>query len=388
MPTPEEMCLKLFVLITYFIYQLNLLIKTINNSLIKIIKYCVRILINSLKFTILWFISRIKHNIKLNVKFIVKVLCLSVLFYGGIEVTKEYFSYPYVYRLSVKPSERLDLPPITVCTEKRVFFDKSRINRYFNVSLESNKQQVNHEINKVFKLCQTIMESIDCIESIDYVIYHYVINQFYWEYQNKLLTNYTFSELYNKFTIKSNELIKCSAKLHSKDKTNSNNNNSSDSQVMTDCSQSYAVLETIYGNKDFGICFTYFYTNHYNYYLIDDDFIQFDISFETQQKFISSGYYDEYYNKIYDSFIQDPYLLFNVRDLHFKDNFGLYIFVNPMTEPLMASKETSSKTTKIGLNGRLKITSTHLQLLSKPYMKSCREYGIVYYVTLYNSIII
>ena len=59
-----------------------------------------------------------------------------------------------------------------------------------------------------------------------------------------------------------------------------------------------------------------------------------------------------------------------------------------MTEPLMPSKETSIKTTKIGLNGRFKITSTHLQLLSKPYMKSCREYGIVYYVTLYNSIII
>ena len=44
------------------------------------------------------------------VKLLVKVLCLSVLFYGGIEVTKEYFSYPYVYRLNVKPSERLDLP--------------------------------------------------------------------------------------------------------------------------------------------------------------------------------------------------------------------------------------------------------------------------------------
>ena len=187
-------------------------------------------------------------------------------------------------------------------------------------------------------------------------------------------------------------MIKCSGRFHSQYKANNNNlNNSSDSQVMTDCSQSYAVLETIYGNKDFGICFTYFYTNHYNYYLIDDDFIQFDISFETQQKFISSGYYDEYYNKIYDSFIQDvdyPYLLLNVRDLYFRDNFGLYIFVNPMTEPLMASKETSIKTTRIGLNGRLKITSTHLQLLSKPYMKSCREYGIVYYVKLYNTIII
>src|ERR1700733_6218473 len=91
----------------------------------------------------------------IKVKLLAKVLCLSVLFYGGIEVTKEYFSYPYVYRLSVKPSERLDLPPITVCTEKHVFFDKSRINRYFNVSLESNKQRVNKEINKFLKVFKT-----------------------------------------------------------------------------------------------------------------------------------------------------------------------------------------------------------------------------------------
>jgi len=53
-----------------------------------------------------------KSHVKSYTKLLVKVLCLSVLFYGGIEVTKEYFSYPYVYRLSVKPSEGLHLPPI------------------------------------------------------------------------------------------------------------------------------------------------------------------------------------------------------------------------------------------------------------------------------------
>ena len=81
-------------------------------------------------------------------------------------------------------------------------------------------------------------------------------------------------------------------KIAFRHKTNNNDNNSSDSQVMTDCSQSYAVLETIYGNKDFGICFTYFYTNDDNYYLIDDDFIQFDINYETQQKFLINGYFE------------------------------------------------------------------------------------------------
>jgi len=291
------------------------------------------------------------------------VLCLSVLFYGGIEVTKEYFSYPYVYRLSVKPSERLDLPPITVCTERNVFFDKSRINRYFNVSLESNKQQVNNEMNKVLKACEAIWKSTDCIQLNDFVIYNYFMNQFYWEYQNKLLTNYTFSELYDKFTIKSNELIKCSAKLHSKDKTNSNNNNSSDSQVMTDCSQSYAVLETIYGNKDFGICFTYFYTNTDNQYLIDDDFVQFDINYETQQKFLINGYYDGKYS------LNDELKLYS------SEYFRFYIFTKPLNPSHMVSPDEWIHTKRIGLNARLKITTTHFHLLSNPYMNRCHRNG-------------
>src|SRR5882757_5779188 len=90
--------------------------------------------------TLFVFITRnINYTFKSSLKLLVKVLCLSVLFYGGIEVTKEYFSYPYVYRLSVKPNERLDLPPITVCTERDVLFDKTRINQYFNVTHDMSK---------------------------------------------------------------------------------------------------------------------------------------------------------------------------------------------------------------------------------------------------------
>src|ERR1700722_16359532 len=114
-----------------------------------------------------------------------------------------------------------------------------------------------------------------------------------------MLSNLSFREMYDNFTIKSSQLIKCSAKLHFKHKTNNNDNNSSDSQVMTDCSQSYAVLETIYGNKDFGICFTYFYTNTDNQYLIDDDFVQFDINYETQQKFLINGYFETNLERVY-----------------------------------------------------------------------------------------
>jgi len=311
------------------------------------------------------------------VKLWIKLMCLSVLFYSVIEVTKEYFSYPYVYRLSVKPSERLDLPPITVCTERHVFLDKTKINQYFNLTqeYETYKQIAEQNETELIKRCYNDLKG-----EYTYMLFlckllngykNYLLNKYFINYKTILLTTYTFSELYDKFTIKSNELIKCTARLYSLDKSNSNNNNSSDSQVMTDCSQSYAVLETIYGNKDFGICFTYFYTNHYNYYLIDDDFIQFDINYETQQKFLLKGYLETNTSKI----LKYPLKYRNELNLYSDDYFVLHFFVNQMNKPLMTSKETSIQTKRIGLNARLKITTTHLRLISTPYMNECKENG-------------
>src|ERR1700761_9000179 len=96
-----------------------------------------------------------KSKIISYVKLLVKVLCLSVLFYSGIEVTKEYFSYPYVYRLSVESNKGLDLPPITVCTERYVYFDKTRINTHFNLTKEykAYKQFVKNKTNILIKNC-------------------------------------------------------------------------------------------------------------------------------------------------------------------------------------------------------------------------------------------
>ena len=153
--------------------------------------------------------------------------------------------------------------------------------------------------------------------------------------------------------------------------------NSSDSHVMTDCSQSYAVLETIYGNKDFGICFTYFYTNHYNYYLKDNDFIQFDINYETQQKFLINGYFEANYSTLFkkSKYTGDEWL--PLKKPYFDDYFALnFVVTSPMTTLLMAQKETTIRSTRIGLKARLKITATHLYLISSPYMSECNEQGM------------
>ena len=353
------------------------------NSIKLILRLSFKIFLLTYKFT-----KQVIFGIK--VKLLVKVLCLSVLFYGEIEVTKEYFSYPYVYRLSVKPSERLDLPPITICTERDIIFDKQRINNYFNISNEyesykliafylttnsiNNCNQNKRQLNWLF--CQYVEN-----------IRNYYLNKFYEKYNIKLKSNFSFNELYNNFTTKSSELIHCSAKLHLKDKTNNNSNNSSDSQVITDCSQSYAVLETIYRNKDFGICFTYFYTNSDNQYLIGDDFIEFDINYETQQKYLINGYFETYNTKRLDMRIYEE-LVVPKRKLYFDDYFGLNLFVNQLNKPLMESKGEWIHTNRIGLNARLKITTTHFHLLSNPYMKRCHKNGnsnifLFYYLNKY-----
>ena len=125
-------------------------------------------------------------------------------------------------------------------------------------------------------------------------------------------------------------------------------------------------METIYGNKDFGICFTYFYTNTDNQYLIDDDFVQFDINYETQQKFLINGYYDGKYS------LNDELKLYS------SDYFRFYIFTKPLNPSHMVSSDEWIHTKRIGLNARLKITTSNFHLLSNPYMKRCHENGIYF----------
>jgi len=323
------------------------------------------------------------YNLKLFIKVFLKCLFILLLFYGAIEVTKEYFSYPYVYTLFVKPSTRLDLPPITVCTERGVIFVKTKIFNYLNLSREYEE----YKQNVSFKSKQYLNDCLDSKKSKDGYRYgtwacdeemknfnNYYMNTFYEKFELVLLSNFTFRQLYDNFTVKSSELIHCSAKLHSKDKTNNNSNNSSDSQVITDCSQSYAVLETIYGNKDFGICFTYFYTNHNNYYLIDDDFIKFDINYETQQNIFKNEHVDLKFKRMFD-FSDSKTKIFEPS--YFKKYFVFYIFTNNnINSHFLTSKDTALKTVRIGTHIKLRLSKTYVDLLSAPFMDYCTHQGL------------
>ena len=123
----------------------------------------------------------------------IKLLCLSVLFYSVIEVTKDYFSYPYIYRLIVKPSEGLHLPPISICTERDVLFDKTRIIDYFNISQDYESYKLD-SIQRAIQLeseCITIYQKM--YQEATYLVCkifryyaNYLFNKYFIEYKTQI----------------------------------------------------------------------------------------------------------------------------------------------------------------------------------------------------------
>src|ERR1700744_2447475 len=97
----------------------------------------------------------INANLKTKYLLVLKIFCFIILCYEGFEITEDFLHYPYVYTFGVEPSQGLDLPPITICTERDVFFDKTRIVRHFNLSreYESYKVWVKEDSNKLYNTC-------------------------------------------------------------------------------------------------------------------------------------------------------------------------------------------------------------------------------------------
>ena len=79
--------------------------------------------------------------------FVFKFSSLLLLLYSVICVTFDYFSYPYIYSLIVSDNNRgFDLPAISLCTERNVFFDKTKVNHYLNLTEKYRRIQKQSEI--------------------------------------------------------------------------------------------------------------------------------------------------------------------------------------------------------------------------------------------------
>ena len=288
-----------------------------------------------------------------------KVMCFSLLIYTSVLVTFDYFSYPYVFKLNVNNNiNGFDLPPISFCTETNVLFDKNKFIAFFNSSQvfrDFRTQEVEDWNEKVKRDFNKLGRDPDPNKWDNPTYWYLVIPQYPYpkekfDKRKEFFKDLSFNEMIG-LMIRANQMINCSAKLHSR-------YHSKEIQTQ-DCVQDFNVLESIYGNKDFGICYTFFDSNE-KFYLKDNDYIEFDLSYENGPDFIRNPFFDFIFEQI-------------IRN--FNENVVIYVMVEQNFKQFESIEGNSIKLSRQGLEGELKFTKTAVNYISSPYMNECHHYG-------------
>ena len=296
---------------------------------------------------------------------LMKALCFVSLIYTSVLVTLDFFEYPYVFKLNVNNNiNGFDLPPISFCTETNVLFDKNKIISFYNKSQEfqdfkaDDLKNAKNEHDTRIEECEVNNDPIWCKFTLE-GLNHYLKTNF--DKNNIFVNDLSFDDK-KYLMIGANQLINCSAKLHSRDDSN---------EIQTEnCIKKFQVLESIFGNQDFGICFTFFYSND-RFYLKDDDYIEFKFSYENGPDFYRNSFFE-----------------FDLREylkILFDENSVIYVLIHQKNKHFVANKQNSIKLSRQGLEGEIKLMKTSVNLLSIPYMELCEDHGKFFINTnLYN----
>ena len=176
----------------------------------------------------------------------------------------------------------------------------------------------------------------------------------------------------NSLTINVNQLFDCSAKVHFR-------NESFESNVheINNCFQYFNSLKSIYANEEIGICFEFFAKN-YSIYLREEDYIEIIVKYKSQINVLVSPLLEMNYrfsssmSRRKDFFFMESFF----KSLFIYDQyFGLYFFVDPKTRLVPKNRDIAIKSNKNSLNAELRITKKYVELLTKPYMNKCTNYG-------------
>ena len=314
--------------------------RIILTSFIKLISVVLNVSFEYLKITvnyIIWFLLFVFKFIKwYHFLCLIKALCFVSLIYCSVLVTFDYFSYPYVFKLNVNNNiNGFDLPPISFCTETNVLFDKNKIISFYNSSQEFQEFRANDlkmaekDNNKRFNKCKEDPRLLQSCKTNYESSNHYLMTNF--DKNNKFIDDLSFEEK-RYLMIGANHMINCSAKLHSRYDSNE--------YQSENCVQDLQVLHSIYGNKDFGICFTFFHSNE-GFYLKDNDYIEFKLNYENGPHFSINPYFDyPGRNKLY---------------LKFDEKSILYILFHQKNRDFVANKQNSIKLSRQGIGRRAQI---------------------------------
>ena len=347
---------------------MKLLILVLLSFLMKIISYfncfnrylisIIRIIINKTKLCSKYSYNLFKIIIIRSPLILLKSVSFVLLICSAVSVTSDYLSYPYIYKLIVSDNKYgFDLPAISFCTERNVFFDKNKINEYFNSSEEIKRfeEKYQNSSEREFVKCSKDIEKNEPFSRIHECDEkgngkYFNLSLIFRPYEKKIFETLSFDEIKN-LTISANELFNCSAKLHFR-----NESFVSNATIIENCFDRFEVLQSIYGNE-FGICYTFFAKN-YSIFLKDDDYIEFNINYETQQRFLMSLSRIEYLHILYSDF------------------FKFHLLINENRRKFEVNGQSKLNFKRTGLNADLNFRKTSVDLLSTPYMQKCLKYGM------------
>ena len=248
-----------------------------------------------------------------------------------------------------------DLPMISLCTENKVLFAKTKVIQYFGI--EGLWQQNDEEIKKNYEeygirgLCREVRWVFyilyGIVESMKWRM-NYCSNKFFQYYNKVLFDEMSFDEM-NSMTFNTNELFECSTKVYTKSKTISNETNSDN------CFGTIQTIKSIYANKEFGICYTFFSDNN-NILLKDNDYLNIIIKFSTQKDYLIVG---------------RPR---RMEHLYMSSN-RFFVWYFRVTDPDSQHRDTAIELNRVGFDARISLQMTTINLLSTPYMTYCVEDG-------------
>ena len=300
--------------------------------------------------------------------------------YNGFDMTTDYLSFDYVYKLDLLDNDfGYDLPPISVCTESNVLFDKQKALNYFDRSEEYSRfesyitqmydqllKDINNQIetienmprvmfkylvkDDVFENEQNIDEIIETykklIENKDFLILekNIKLNQFFVSIEKTIIDEINFYEK-SSLVFNANELFKCSTNKYLRNDT---------IVSINECFETKTISP-----KNFGICYTFYSSIKLNN-LTNDNFFGIYINNTKLKKFtINSVNIND--NNFYNMYSANNFILYylsgNPNDYQYHDKFR---FV---------------KSEKIGFNIELKLDYIMIKYLSSPYMEDCNYQG-------------
>jgi hypothetical protein len=268
----------------------------------------------------------------------IKISCFVILILQLINVSIDYFSYPFGIKVDISYDETHSLPAITLCTQKDFICNKSHI--------ENIKSGV---VRKYSEIIQKYIHYLQVGEKVLYESTRELKAHFTHKHNN--LNQFIFNELYGKYehnlvlnqlsntTLKLEEFIECKLKFEIPKFNN---------YTEVNCLSKSRTIQIFEKNNVFGKCFTYFHENEFyenqkEIKISRNDFIEFKLS----EKLI-----DEVIHKVGDYYV----LYISIHSN--KTGTGVSNFHNL---PLL------------GLKFVLSFGKIFYKSLSKPYSSQCRD---------------